>query len=225
MISSGRGLQTLLSGPLTKTMTHYLRAHHQGILVGVGTAIADDPSLNCRYTSGGQVAQIQPLILDPNGRWDVPSSKAMRLAKQGEGLAPWVIAASTTASSVLHEDMGYKILLVGDDELTTDDNLGQTPDAKGRMKWRSILKALKAKGLHSVMIEGGATIIKDLLAEPELVDSVVITIAPTWLGDEGVSIAPASKVVEGRRVNVATLRDTRSRQFGEDVVICGHLER
>lgn len=224
MISLAPGVRTSLSGAQTKNMTHYLRAQHQGILIGVGTATADDPSLNCRYPDAGQNHQIQPLILDPNGRWDVTSSKAMSLAQQGQGLPPWVIAASMTASSVVHEDMGYKILLVGDDEVTTNDNIGSTASDEGRIKWRSIFKALRAKGLESVMVEGGATIIKELLAEPELVDSVIVTIAPTWLGEGGVGIAPAERIEGGKRVNAARLGDTLWKQFGQDVVLCGRLE-
>lgn len=224
MISLAPGVRTSLSGPETKTMTHYLRAHHQGILVGVGTAAADDPSLNCRYPSTTQPHQIQPLILDPNGRWEVTSSKAMALASEGKGLAPWILAASTTASSVLHEDMGYKVLQVGDDEPMTSDKLGHADDAEGRMKWRGIFKALKAKGLQSVMVEGGATIIKELLAEPDLVDAVIVTVAPTWLGAGGVDIAPAGRVEDGERVNAARLNGTAWRQFGQDVVLCGRLE-
>ncbi|KAJ6144622.1 hypothetical protein N7470_008517 [Penicillium chermesinum] len=42
------GTRTVLSGPQSKAMTHYLRSRHDGILIGVGTALADDPGLNCR---------------------------------------------------------------------------------------------------------------------------------------------------------------------------------
>jgi 2,5-diamino-6-(ribosylamino)-4(3H)-pyrimidinone 5'-phosphate reductase len=48
-IALSPGTQTALSGQETKAMTHYLRYKHEGILVGVGTAEADDPGLNCRF--------------------------------------------------------------------------------------------------------------------------------------------------------------------------------
>ena len=73
------------------------------------------------------------------------------------------------------------------------------------------------------MIEGGATIINDLLARPDLVDSVVVTIAPTWLGQGGVSVSPQAKTENNERVNAARLKDTVWRQFGADVVLCGRL--
>lgn len=49
-ISAAPGVQTIISHPETKTMTHYIRYHHDAILVGVGTVLADDPGLNCRWT-------------------------------------------------------------------------------------------------------------------------------------------------------------------------------
>ena len=52
-LSLAPGAQTALSGPQSKAMTHYLRSRHDGIMVGVGTAIADNPSLNCRIRGIG----------------------------------------------------------------------------------------------------------------------------------------------------------------------------
>ena len=47
------GMQTILSGPESKAMTHYLRSKHDAIVIGVGTATADDPGLNCRLEGVG----------------------------------------------------------------------------------------------------------------------------------------------------------------------------
>ncbi|KAJ6000142.1 hypothetical protein N7481_000551 [Penicillium waksmanii] len=47
-ISLRAGMQTVLSGPEAKLMTHYLRSRHDAILIGVGTVLADNPGLNCR---------------------------------------------------------------------------------------------------------------------------------------------------------------------------------
>lgn len=52
-IAAAPGVQTALSGPESKAMTHYLRSQHDGILVGIGTAMADNPSLNCRLDGVG----------------------------------------------------------------------------------------------------------------------------------------------------------------------------
>jgi 2,5-diamino-6-(ribosylamino)-4(3H)-pyrimidinone 5'-phosphate reductase len=73
------------------------------------------------------------------------------------------------------------------------------------------------------MIEGGGVVINELLA-PEnigLVDSVVVTIAPVWLGKDGVLICPDARVEEGKKVPVGRLQDVKWVPMGEDVVLCG----
>ena len=52
-LSLAPGTQTALSGPQSKAMTHFLRSEHDAIMVGVGTAVADNPSLNCRLDGVG----------------------------------------------------------------------------------------------------------------------------------------------------------------------------
>mmetsp|Transcript_34521 Transcript_34521/g.55844 ORF Transcript_34521/g.55844 Transcript_34521/m.55844 type:complete len:147 (+) Transcript_34521:57-497(+) len=64
-ISAERGSPLLLSGKESMTMTHALRAAHDAILVGVGTLIADDPSLNVRHVNG---TNPRPIILDSSLR-------------------------------------------------------------------------------------------------------------------------------------------------------------
>ena len=70
------GAPTALSGPQSKGMTHYLRSRHDAILIGVGTAVADNPSLNCRlegvggYGGRNLEGQPRPVVVDPTARWD-----------------------------------------------------------------------------------------------------------------------------------------------------------
>lgn len=198
MISLAPGTRTVLSGLETKTMTHYLRLKHEAILIGVGTAIADDPSLNCRYPGARFTDQPKPFILDPNQRWDKLNSKVKALADREEGKRP---------------------ILIHPPPKTDPDTLIATPH-----DWNDILLNMKKDGIQSVMIEGGATVINSLLMEPELVDSVIVTIAPTWLGRGGVSVSPpATADSNGTRVNAARLENVSWRQFGQDSVMCGRL--
>ncbi|TKA36231.1 hypothetical protein B0A54_12861 [Friedmanniomyces endolithicus] len=215
MISLSPGLRTTLSGPETKSMTHYLRLHHDAILIGVGTAIPDDPSLNCRYPDASLETQPRPVIVDPLKRFHVKGSKVAQLAAEGKGKIPWL----------LHVGNGNGI--TGTDEAACERiyiDAGRDKTAPSVIAWPLILKALKQYGIDSVMIEGGAAIISTLLCMPELVDSVIVTIAPTWLGQGGVSIAPAATVVGEERFNSATLEQTAWRQFGADAVLCGRLQ-
>jgi 2,5-diamino-6-(ribosylamino)-4(3H)-pyrimidinone 5'-phosphate reductase len=210
-------------------MTHYLRSRHDAILVGARTARVDDPALNCRYPSSSSSVlahQPRPVIVDPRRRWDGRDTKVARLARERTGKAPWVVQrrGASCASEFLPE-IGGLALCVGEDDDDDDAAADGDDDAtRGReLSWEAILKSLKARGIDSVMVEGGATVMNALLGQPRLVDAVIVTIAPTFLGRGGVAVAPAPKTVRGERVNAAWIDETCWRQFGDDVVLCGRL--
>lgn len=215
------GVQTALSGPRSKAMTHFLRSRHDAILIGAGTATADNPSLNCRidgvggYGSEGLVGQPRPVVVDPHGRWQFSEeSKVLRLAKEGKGKAPYIVTCTNPSQDrrATLENVGGKFLLLG---LSTKDV------SQAGSSWHIILDALKQQGIQSVMIEGGGFVINDLLGPGpaySLVDSVIVTIAPTWLGKGGVQVCPDGG---SERLPVTRLQDVRWVPLGEDVVLCG----
>ncbi|KAH8912581.1 bacterial bifunctional deaminase-reductase [Coniochaeta sp. PMI_546] len=207
------GTQTALSGPQSKAMTHYLRSQHRAILIGVGTAVADDPGLNCRIE--GCTSQPRPIVLDPAARWAVNSeSKVIRLAREGKGLGPFILvdpeAQVPEERRAVLETVGGKYVLV--------------PSTQGEgFAWTDILSTLKGEGLDSVMVEGGGAVINSLLAAENipLVSSVIVTIAPTWLGKGGVVVSPDRPGGENGTVPAARLGNVKWYPLGEDVVLCG----
>ncbi|KAA8650324.1 RibD family protein [Aspergillus tanneri] len=222
------GVRTVLSGPQSKAMTHYLRSRHDAILIGVGTAVADNPGLNCRiagvggYGGEGLTGQPRPIVIDPTARWDfTEESKILVLAREGQGRAPYIITcvdSPPSAKRALLERHGGKYITL--DVLTTDDG-------SHRIDWTVILQCLKNEGLSSVMVEGGGSIINSLL-EPtsqQLIDSVIVTIAPTWLGQGGVVVSPKRRVDdEGAAIPASRLTGVKWYPFGEDVVLCGKIK-
>ncbi|KAH3919199.1 2,5-diamino-6-(5-phospho-D-ribosylamino)pyrimidin-4(3H)-one reductase [Parastagonospora nodorum] len=218
-LSLSPGIQTALSGPQSKAMTHYLRSRHDAILIGCGTAIADDPSLNCRidgvggYGGAGLEGQPRPVVVDPNGRWDVSdASKVVKLAREGRGKGVWVVSAKGSIS----EEKKVVVESVGGEAFELEV-------VEGKMDWKKILNVLAKEGIRSVMIEGGGAVINGLLSKENmgLVDSVIVTIAPVWLGKGGVQVCPDARVDDGKRVPVSRLRDVKWVPLGEDVVLCG----
>ena len=215
------GARTALSGPESKAMTHYLRSRHDAICVGVGTALADDPGLNCRIRGVGAARQPRPIIIDPRLRWQfTESSKVMQLARTGRGLAPYIVTTRRDPPArqrdVLQRVGGKYIVLEAADP------------ANPRFQWKDILRAVRAQGLRSIMIEGGGQIISSLLepANARLIDSVVVTVAPTWLGQGSVVVSPPRKLdANGQPMAAARLADPTWIPLGEDVVLCGSIAK
>ncbi|KUI55498.1 2,5-diamino-6-ribosylamino-4(3H)-pyrimidinone 5'-phosphate reductase [Cytospora mali] len=222
------GAPTAISGPQSKAMTHYLRSRHDGILIGVGTAVADDPSLNCRlvgvggYGGEGLAGQPRPVVIDPTGRWNfTEDSKLFKLCREGRGRAPWIVTAvkDPPAENVaLLQEYGGRYVKM---DVTTSSDVGQN-----RLDWGELMATLKKNGLNSVMVEGGGHIINSLL-EPEylsIISMVIITIAPTWLGQGGVVVSPARRFDDGGlAIPAARLSGARWYPLGEDVILCGRL--
>ena len=224
-LSLAPGLQTVISGLQTKAMTHYLRSRHDAILVGVRTALADNPALNCRlegaggYGGFGWEGQPRPVVIDPRARWQLsPRSKVLETVQEGKGRGPWIII-----SPGFHLDPSRPELL----KSYGGKYLGLTEvDQERKLRWEAILKALASEGIRSVMIEGGGTVINDLL-QPEntgYVSSVVVTVAPTYLGRGGVTVSPAPIQDHlGQPRPAVRFHDVKWQPLGEDVVMCGRL--
>lgn len=221
-LSLAPGIQTALSGPDSKAMTHYLRCKHDAILVGVGTAIADDPSLNCRingvggYGGEGLAGQPRPVVIDPSCRWDfTAASKVIRLAREGKGKAPWIVTHGDIGQEQrdILESVGGRVI-----KIASRQTLAPTTS----LLWPDILQTLANEGIESVMIEGGGRVINDLLssANSMLVDSVIVTIAPVWLGKGGIQVCPERAEGE-ERLPVGRLKDVKWIPLGDDIVLCG----
>lgn len=222
------GTRTVLSGPQSKAMTHYLRSRHDAILIGVGTAVADNPGLNCRiqgvggYGGDGLQGQPRPIVVDPTARWAfTEDSKIFQLAREGKGRAPYIITGERSPPAIqqaILEKHGGKFITL---EVVMSESGEHTID------WTGLLRALVREGLHSVMIEGGGRIINSLL-EPSfqsLINSVIVTIAPTWLGQGGVVVSPKRRVdAHGAAIPASRLTDVKWYPFGEDVVLCGKIK-
>ena len=220
-ISLAPGTQTVLSGPETKAMTHYLRTRHDAILVGAGTANADNPGLNSRFADGdgvvGLARQPRPIVLDARGLWRPKrDGKVFELARKGEGKAPWWIVG---ASDQLEDrSSGYHEAV----RLVREEFGGKVLEMRSEKDWDEILRLLAAEGIRSLMIEGGGSVINSLLGarNQKYVSSIIVTIAPTYLGKGGVAVSPNRT----GSVNEARLEVVKWIAMGQDVVMAGLLK-
>ncbi|KAF2174391.1 5-amino-6-uracil reductase-like protein [Zopfia rhizophila CBS 207.26] len=226
-IAIAPGVQSPISGPESKAMTHFLRSKHDAIMIGVGTATADNPSLNCRlegvggYGGEGLEGQPRPIIIDPQGRWDFNwTSKVIVLAKEGRGKGPFIIT--------LQEPPEWKkkpLEAVGGKYIVCMRGWRDQskPEPNTHLQWMDMFSALREEGIKSIMIEGGGSVINELLNQRNFgsVNSVIVTVAPMWMGKGGVQVCPEARRENAEKVPMARLRDVKWVPLGEDVVLCG----
>ena len=169
-IASRRGEPLAISGPESLRLTHQLRAEHDAILVGIGTVLADDPQLTVRLVPGESP---QPVVLDSQFRFPLES----RL--MGNFKKPWIVTTKVVSPKIetdsprvdrqeMLESNGARVLAV-------------RANAEGRVDLTQMLEVLSALGIRSLMVEGGAQVIGAFL-QARLVDEVVITLAPRFIG-------------------------------------------
>lgn len=155
----GKPLQ--LSNPQSQALTHRLRSLHDAVLIGINTLLSDDPKLTVRLVSGKSP---QPVVLD--GRLRLPLTARLLHPPS----VPPIIATTERASGLRERRLqkaGARVV--------------RLPSAQGSVDLRSLLRYLYDQGIRSVMVEGGAEVITAFLTS-NLVDQVVITIAPQMVG-------------------------------------------
>ena len=198
------GHPTCISGPESQRMTHRLRALHQAILVGIGTVLADDPLLTVRLVEGEHP---QPIVLDSR----------LRTPRQARVLSvhpkpAWIVAVEgyPPGQRAALESAGGRVLVLPE-------------DGSGRVHLPGLLGCLGEMGVSSLMVEGGAQVISSFLSQT-LVDQVILTIAPMFLGglkalDQGVFAFTGSAAGGSSK----TLTEVGYERLGEDLIVWGKL--
>lgn len=164
-ITVRRGEPLALSGSKAMQITHQLRAVHTGILAGIGTILADDPQLNVRLVDGPDP---QPIILDSTLR----TPAHLKLFEENRK-TPFVFTTrrANLDRKLTLERAGARVVIVPEDE---QDQVDIT----------QVLTYLYQRGIKQVMVEGGAQVITSFLKH-QLVDHIVLTIAPVFVGGLG----------------------------------------
>jgi diaminohydroxyphosphoribosylaminopyrimidine deaminase/5-amino-6-(5-phosphoribosylamino)uracil reductase len=158
-----------ISGDAARQAGHALRATSDGILVGVGTALVDDPLLTCRLPGLAGRSPVR-IVLDTHGRLPVDSA----LVRSAHEVPLWVIAGGVADPRRLSEL-----------EATGTTVIAAPLTAEGRIDLGTALVALAERGLTTLLVEGGPRVATGLL-EAGLVDEILLVRAPDPIGGDGV---------------------------------------
>jgi diaminohydroxyphosphoribosylaminopyrimidine deaminase/5-amino-6-(5-phosphoribosylamino)uracil reductase len=155
-IATENGHSHYINGPAGILHLHRLRSLVDAVVIGVGTAIADNPQLTVRQCEGPQPARV---VLDPKGRL-AAGAKVFG----GDGVRRLLVTAEDTRC------------------MPPDDvDVVALPAPDGRIAPHDVLAALAARGLRRVLIEGGAETVSRFLTAGCL-DRLHVMIAPMILG-------------------------------------------
>ncbi len=174
-VATDSGHSHYINGPAGLAHLHRLRAVVDAVVVGVGTALADDPQLTVRRVAGPSPARV---VIDPSGR--LPAGARMFAC---DGVRRLVVTAEGAQT-----------------QLPPDIELVPLPASQGRIAPRDILRALSARGLRRILVEGGAETVSRFLSDGAL-DRLHVVVAPIIIGAgrPSLNLPPVERVHEALR--------------------------
>ena len=201
-LATAGGSSQWISSSESLRFAHTLRAKHEAIMVGAGTACRDDPRLTVRLVPGKDPLRV---VVDSTLRTPLTA------AVLANGAAAGTVLAVTERAS--------------DDRCAEASHLGATilrlpADTEGRVNLKALLSELYAWDVSSVLVEGGAALITSLLCD-RLVDRLAVCIAPKILGS-GIEAVGDLGICELN--DSLALIDTSIIPYGVDVVLDSRIE-
>lgn len=196
-----------ITGEASRNFVHGLRKKYSAILVGIGTALADDPMLNCRTEEGVDPVRI---VADSNLRLPL-NSQLVKTAKD----IPTIVA--TTELTLISDEglkrgeklqkQGVEILLCGTEQVDFD----------------LLLDLLADRGIDSVLVEGGGTVDGSFL-EANLIDRVYAFLGPKLVGGTN-SKSPIEGSGVDSMADAVELTDLEVERFQDDILITGLVKK
>ncbi len=194
-IASASGESKWITGEESRRHVHLMRARHDAILIGIGTALADDPQLTCRIAGLEKYSPVR-VVLDGKlklGEW----SKLAQTARE----VPTVVYTVSEGGGPLRV-CGVDVVRVA-------------KDARGRPDIEAVLHDLAARGITRLLVEGGPTVHATFLNRG-FADRLEIFRAPMLLGSAG---KPAVEGLAALELGEAPrFRPLERRSLGNDLL-------
>ena len=201
-LAAANGSSRWISAPESLRFAHTLRAEHDAVAVGAGTACKDDPRLTVRLVPGDDPLRV---VVDSTLRTPLSAAVLAHGAAKGTVLAVTERAPERRCEEAL--SLGATVLKL-------------PSDAAGRVDLRALLAELYSLGVRSVMVEGGAAMITSFFSE-RLVDRLAVCIAPKILG-RGIEAVGDLGICD--LADSLILADTSVTPYGVDLVLDSRVE-
>lgn len=197
-IATAAGESRWITGPAAREEVHRLRAEADAVLIGTGTALADDPELTARL---GPPAAKQPLRVVLDSRLRLPLRSKLIATIPAAPLAVLAVTGADKAAQKALEDAGAQVVFA--------------PGLAGRVDLDAALSLLQERfAVRSVLIESGGKLAASFV-KARLVDRLEWVRGPILLGAEG---RPAIDQLEIRRLaDAPAFKRVAVREFGPDL--------
>ncbi len=204
-IATANGDSKWITSEASRKLAHRMRAQVDAVMVGVGTVLADDPELTVRHARGKNPLRV---VLDTRLRTPA-SSRIAGASPHARTLFVHGPKAPRAQRTRLTE-RGAELLEVALDA------------QRKHLDLKAALEALFARGVRTLLVEGGSELHGALLAQ-KLVDRVAVFVAPRLLVDSSakpLAAGPAKNSI----AEALALSNVRYRKVGQDFLVLGTLE-
>lgn len=204
-ITYRRGQGAPLTGAAAKEYVHHVRNHTDAILIGVDTALIDDPSLTTRLAGARETRDPLRIILDTRLR--LPPNA--RMLRQPSSAQTWVFCGEPACrdKEALLGDAGARVVRM-------------PMDAEQRLDLMAVFRFLGEQDVTSVLVEGGARI-HGTLWRQGLVDELLLFYAPFIIGDLGTPLVEGFHLAHRPETSIFSRSTVHS--LGEDILVRGLL--
>lgn len=202
-IATRTGESQWITCEAARSVAHRLRGRMDALIVGIGTALADDPLLTARPAGPRTATRI---VLDSDARLP-PMSQLVRTARD----LPTIVCCSPSAPSERCEALtaaGVEVLVCDGDDA-------------GRPRWAPLLDELGRRRMTNILVEGGNEVLGSCF-DARVVDHVHVFIGGKVLGGQG-SLSPVGGMGCGRLFDAYGLSSSDFLKLGNDAYIHGNL--
>lgn len=206
-IACATGDSKWVTGEIARTQVHRMRGRYRGIMVGIGTVLADDPMLNCRVEGG-----VDPVRIICDSNLHIPTES--QIVKTASDIETIVACSQEALESERKQEKIRRLKEAGIQIIGTEGAHG--------VNLVELMKKLGGQNIDSILLEGGGTLNASAL-EDGIVNKVYAYIAGKLIGG-----MDASSPVEGmgidRMADAITLQNMEIEKLGDDFCIVGYVK-